>query len=127
MNWQPVVVLVFILIVIHQCKHHGYGTNVTLKETNHNKALVDVVLGGLFPIHTNSKQTDRACGNHISRRYLLLVEAMLSAIDRINNDPTLLPGMSNVDMHYIVYYKSSKYRRNDYMVKFDYIFCRCQT
>ena len=52
----------------------------------------NVILGGLFSIHQNSKHEDRSCGNRIDE-YIQLLDAMLFAIDQINNDSTLLPGI----------------------------------
>ena len=53
------------------------------------------VLGGLFPVHLHSAAESRAgapCGQ-VRLRGPQRVEAMLYAIDRINGDPELLPGI----------------------------------
>ena len=57
------------------------------------------VLGGLFPIHTHSADPSQgsACGDIRQERGLERMEAMLFAIDTINADPDLLPG---VDLGY---------------------------
>ena len=80
------VVILLICGVIHAEGQHEQHNN--LEEINLSG---DVVLGGLFTIHTNSKRADRKCSDKIDE-YSEGVEAMLFAIDRINNDTTLLPG-----------------------------------
>ena len=52
----------------------------------------DFVLGGLFPIH--SDQGGGRCGAVREERGLERMEAMLFAIDNINNDPSLLSGLT---------------------------------
>ena len=49
----------------------------------------DFVLGGLFPVHSGSD-----CGTLRQQRGLERLEAMLFAIDRINNDTSLLPNLT---------------------------------
>lgn len=53
------------------------------------------VLGGLFPIHTHSTDPSQGspCGEVRQERGLERMEAMLFAIDVINADPKLLPGI----------------------------------
>ena len=53
----------------------------------------DFVLGGLFPVHDNDGGGSR-CGPVRKERGVERMEAMLYAIDRINNDPTLLPNVT---------------------------------
>lgn len=53
----------------------------------------DLVLGGLFPVHEKGGGVDE-CGRINEDRGIQRLEAMLFAIDRINNDPMLLPGVS---------------------------------
>ena len=49
----------------------------------------DFVLGGLFPVHSGSD-----CKTLRQQRGLERLEAMLFAIDRINNDTNLLPNLT---------------------------------
>ena len=49
----------------------------------------DFVFGGLFPVHSGID-----CGNLRQQRGLERLEAMLFAIDRINNDTNLLPNLT---------------------------------
>ena len=53
----------------------------------------DFVLGGLFPVHDNDGGGSR-CGPVRKERGVERMEAMLYAIDRINNVPTLLPNIT---------------------------------
>ena len=50
----------------------------------------DFVIGGLFPIHSDS---EGQCGEVRQERGLERMEAMLFTLDKINADPTLLPGL----------------------------------
>lgn len=53
---------------------------------------VDIVLGGLFPIHIAADGGAR-CGSVRIERGLERMEAMLYSLDTINNNSTLLPGI----------------------------------
>uniref|UniRef100_A0A672IGN1 Metabotropic glutamate receptor 3 n=1 Tax=Salarias fasciatus TaxID=181472 RepID=A0A672IGN1_SALFA len=53
----------------------------------------DLVLGGLFPVHEKGAGMEE-CGRVNEDRGIQRLEAMLFAIDRINTDKTLLPGVS---------------------------------
>ena len=53
----------------------------------------DLVLGGLFPVHEKGAAMEE-CGRVNEDRGIQRLEAMLFAIDRINMDNTLLPGVS---------------------------------
>lgn len=53
----------------------------------------DLVLGGLFPVHEKGSGMEE-CGRVNEDRGIQRLEAMLFAIDRINTDKTLLPGIS---------------------------------
>ena len=52
----------------------------------------DIIFGGLFPMH--EKGTDgKNCGMIKKEKGIQRLEAMLFAIDRINNDNNILPGL----------------------------------
>ena len=51
----------------------------------------DIILGGLFPVHVKGERTP--CGNAIYNRGIQRLEAMLFAIDSINNESQRLPGI----------------------------------
>ena len=52
----------------------------------------DILIGGLFPIH-NVGANDSICGSFNSNPGYQYMEAMLYALDRINADPRILPGI----------------------------------
>uniref|UniRef100_A0AAA9T621 Glutamate metabotropic receptor 2 n=3 Tax=Bos TaxID=9903 RepID=A0AAA9T621_BOVIN len=52
----------------------------------------DLVLGGLFPVHQKGGPAEE-CGPVNEHRGIQRLEAMLFALDRINRDPSLLPGV----------------------------------
>jgi len=52
----------------------------------------DIVLGGLFPVHEKGGGT--ACGPSIYHRGVQRLEAMMFAVDQINRDTAILPGVS---------------------------------
>lgn len=54
----------------------------------------DILLGGLFPVHKKSYNTDSPCGLIQSERGIQRLEAMLFAIDEINNRKDILPGIT---------------------------------
>lgn len=52
----------------------------------------DIMLGGLFPIHEKGEKTP--CGNKVYYRGVQRLEAMMFAVDKINKDNTILPGLT---------------------------------
>ncbi|XP_050497497.1 metabotropic glutamate receptor-like [Diabrotica virgifera virgifera] len=52
----------------------------------------DIILGGLFPVHTKGDKTP--CGSQIYHRGVQRLEAMMFAIDNINKDPNILPNVT---------------------------------
>ena len=58
-----------------------------------NRSQKDFVLGGLFPIHV-AAEGGGTCGKVRLERGLERMEAMLFALDMINSDENLLPGLS---------------------------------
>ncbi|XP_032588820.1 metabotropic glutamate receptor isoform X2 [Drosophila mojavensis] len=53
----------------------------------------DIILGGLFPVHEKGEGTP-SCGPKVYNRGVQRLEAMLYAIDRVNNDTNILPGIT---------------------------------
>nr|XP_019594326.1 PREDICTED: metabotropic glutamate receptor 4 isoform X7 [Rhinolophus sinicus] len=53
----------------------------------------DITLGGLFPVHGRGSE-GKACGELKKEKGIHRLEAMLFALDRINNDPDLLPNVT---------------------------------
>lgn len=55
----------------------------------------DIILGGIFPMHEhNPDDPDYPCGAVKEEKGIQRLEAMLFAIDSINNDETLLPNVT---------------------------------
>lgn len=55
----------------------------------------DVILGGIFPMHEQvSGRTDMPCGAVKEEKGMQRLEAMLYAIDEINNSNDLLPNIT---------------------------------
>lgn len=52
----------------------------------------DIVLGGLFPVHQKGEGT--TCGTKLYNRGVQRLEAMLYAIDKVNNDVNILPNIT---------------------------------
>ncbi|XP_070193849.1 metabotropic glutamate receptor 8-like [Littorina saxatilis] len=63
-------------------------------DTSNDKVDVDgeVIFGGLFPMHEKGTQ-GRNCGEIKKEKGIQRLEAMLLAVDLINKDPKLLPGL----------------------------------
>lgn len=53
----------------------------------------DILLGGIFPVHQTRKGANNKCGFINKDRGIQRLEAMLFAIDRINQDTRLLPNV----------------------------------
>ena len=58
-----------------------------------NRPTKDIILGGLFPVHTDSDD-GASCGAFRLERGLERMEAMLYSLDLINSDDSLLPGIT---------------------------------
>lgn len=54
----------------------------------------DLILGGLFPIHKKSNQTENACGEFDLQPSYQYMTAMLFALEQINNNSALLPNIT---------------------------------
>uniref|UniRef100_A0A5S6Q5G3 ANF_receptor domain-containing protein n=1 Tax=Trichuris muris TaxID=70415 RepID=A0A5S6Q5G3_TRIMR len=58
------------------------------------KILGDIMIGGLFPIHEDGSPEGRHCGAIKPDKGIQRLEAMLYAVDKINMDRQLLPGVT---------------------------------
>ncbi|KAG5868276.1 hypothetical protein JTB14_025801 [Gonioctena quinquepunctata] len=52
----------------------------------------DIILGGLFPVHTKGDRSP--CGSQIYHRGVQRLEAMMFAVDSINKNPNILPNVT---------------------------------
>ncbi|KYN05154.1 Metabotropic glutamate receptor, partial [Cyphomyrmex costatus] len=68
----------------------------TAQSRSYNEAVLipgDIVLGGLFPVHEKGGGPT-ACGPNIYHRGMQRLEAMLFAVDQINQKDNILPGVT---------------------------------
>uniref|UniRef100_A0A1B0CRB2 Putative metabotropic glutamate receptor n=1 Tax=Lutzomyia longipalpis TaxID=7200 RepID=A0A1B0CRB2_LUTLO len=70
-------------------------TPFTEKDSRLIRMKGDVILGGIFPMHEHRQDSpEYPCGAVKEEKGIQRLEAMLYAIDLINNDPQLLPNLS---------------------------------
>ncbi|KAI1890625.1 hypothetical protein AGOR_G00155590 [Albula goreensis] len=84
-----VLVLFCCFLVTLAARHKGPGH--THLNSIHVKG--DISLGGLFPVHARGNE-GKPCGELKKEKGIHRLEAMLFALDRINNDHNLLPNIS---------------------------------
>ncbi|XP_023340090.1 metabotropic glutamate receptor, partial [Eurytemora carolleeae] len=72
--------VVFLVLPVVQPTYVSVGTRIP----------GDFVLGGLFPVHEKSEVTGQPCSRKLYNRGVQRMEAMLFAVDKINNDTNLL-------------------------------------
>ncbi|KOC62157.1 Metabotropic glutamate receptor [Habropoda laboriosa] len=86
---QPLVQMLVLLVSLHQLpvvsqsKVHSERESVLIPG--------DIVLGGLFPVH---EKGGASCGPSVYNRGVQRLEAMLFAVDQINNDKRILSGIT---------------------------------
>ncbi|GAB6033506.1 hypothetical protein CHUAL_013385 [Chamberlinius hualienensis] len=85
-HYQSLYFTIFFYCLLHTIM--TVTSYVPQKSAKHDGELY---LGGLVPIHTRGEKT--FCGPINKDRGIQRLEAMMFAIDRINNDSTLLPGI----------------------------------
>uniref|UniRef100_A0A8D0L1A8 Glutamate metabotropic receptor 2 n=1 Tax=Sphenodon punctatus TaxID=8508 RepID=A0A8D0L1A8_SPHPU len=78
-----------LLLHVARCIANSYSV-VTKKEISTEG---DVVIGGLFPVHEKGGPTEE-CGKINEHRGIQRLEAMLFALDEINKDQSILPGIT---------------------------------
>lgn len=71
---------------------HVQGGNMVQSDALAVTLIGDLVLGGLFPIHEKGEKTP--CGTKVYYRGLQRLEAMMFAIDKINSNDEILPGIT---------------------------------
>ncbi|XP_076754534.1 metabotropic Glutamate Receptor [Xylocopa sonorina] len=88
---QPLVLprMLILLVSLHQL------SSVTQSKTHTEREAVlipgDIVLGGLFPVH---EKGGASCGPSVYNRGVQRLEAMLFAVDQINKESKILPGIT---------------------------------
>ncbi|KRX81127.1 Metabotropic glutamate receptor 3 [Trichinella sp. T6] len=108
-KWLPFVVnslLLLLPLVVHSSHMPGYQWRPTSKSAAADEVHVhkpndlkqiklagDVMIGGLFPIHEDGSSAGMHCGEIKLEKGIQRMEAMLYAVDQINSDPKLLPGI----------------------------------
>ncbi|XP_061772780.1 metabotropic glutamate receptor 3 isoform X1 [Nerophis ophidion] len=81
------------LLVVVLCRGVLLSVGEALQPRREIRIEGDLVLGGLFPVHEKGGGMEE-CGRVNEDRGIQRLEAMLFAIDRINMDKVLLPGVS---------------------------------
>uniref|UniRef100_A0A3Q3IW71 Metabotropic glutamate receptor 3 n=1 Tax=Monopterus albus TaxID=43700 RepID=A0A3Q3IW71_MONAL len=87
------VVHVSVLVLVMMCRGVLLSVGDPPQSRREIRIEGDLVLGGLFPIHEKGVGLEE-CGRVNEDRGIQRLEAMLFAIDSINMDNTLLPGVS---------------------------------
>ncbi|XP_033364661.1 metabotropic glutamate receptor [Bombus vosnesenskii] len=85
---QPFVQMLILLLSLHQLSVLSQS-----KAHSEREAVLipgDIVLGGLFPVH---EKGGASCGPSVYNRGVQRLEAMLFAVDQINKDKKILPGI----------------------------------
>ena len=88
--WNLKVLILFWIIKSHYLK-------ARIVEDKKIRLDGDIIFGGLFPMHEKGKD-GKNCGMIKKEKGIQRLEAMLFAIDRINNDKEILPGL-NIGVH----------------------------
>ena len=81
--------LSLIFLLIHLSLTSGNSSSILIRSASR---LGEVTLGGLFPVHEYGSPRI-PCGAISEFRGIQRLEAMLFAIEQINQDPSLLPGI----------------------------------
>lgn len=91
-SWPFHLLFLLLLIarILQALEVSGYNTDTTKKEI-----LIegDLVIGGLFPVHQKGEGAED-CGRINAQRGIQRLEAMLLALDEINRDNRILPGVT---------------------------------
>lgn len=91
MNSKQRIVVLLIKLTLLSFVHVLSGNNVQ-PDALSVTMIGDLMLGGLFPIHEKGEKTP--CGRKVYYRGLQRLEAMIFAIDKINSNDDILPGIT---------------------------------
>lgn len=80
------------ILIVFITLFHSYLLGLTRPE--HASVIVpgDIILGGLFPVHEKGEKSP--CGAKVYHRGVQRLEAMMYAVDIINDDPNILPNIT---------------------------------
>jgi len=78
--------VIITFMAVSQCKQILAKDDTKLRQDG------DIIFGGLFPMHEKG-QNGENCGDIKREKGIQRLEAMLFAVDRINKDKTILPGL----------------------------------
>lgn len=85
-----------VFLIAFCCTWQQYGSVFARSQSQDSVSVSlpgDIILGGLFPVHEKGEGA-LPCGPKVYNRGVQRLEAMLYAIDRVNNDSNLLPGIT---------------------------------
>ncbi|XP_055922412.1 metabotropic glutamate receptor isoform X1 [Eupeodes corollae] len=88
---KPIGLIILLFFYPFACQNQNKNSKPSQELVSVNLA-GDIILGGLFPVHEKGENTP--CGPKIYNRGVHRLEAMLYAVDHVNNDSTLLPGIT---------------------------------
>ncbi|TVK90534.1 Metabotropic glutamate receptor 2 [Bagarius yarrelli] len=90
-SWPLHLLLLLLLVAkrLQALEVSGYSSDTTKKEIIIEG---DLVIGGLFPVHQKGEGAED-CGRINAQRGIQRLEAMLLALDEINKDNQILPGI----------------------------------
>lgn len=91
--WRRRFILVFVTLLLYAPTACNGVFNE--KDARLIRTKGDIILGGIFPMHEhNPEDPDYPCGAVKEEKGIQRLEAMLFAIDSINNDENLLPNVT---------------------------------
>ncbi len=89
---RPLTLLVLVLAIVHGLSEEMEPPGKIFKR------LGNITIGGLFPLHVDGSSEGKQCGKIKMDQGVQRMEAMLYAVDKINREQILLPGLS-LGMH----------------------------
>lgn len=92
MSQRPLARMLALLVSLHRLSIYSGGSDWRVAGRSESVVIPgDIVLGGLFPVH---EKGGASCGPNVYNRGVQRLEAMLFAVDQINRDEGILPGIT---------------------------------